>query len=324
MNTGINISINNVCNNNCSYCFQSTYNNKSEKKYITLEHYNFILNFLKNSSINHINLLGGEPTLHPELLQIIDDTLNKNYSVLLISNLLVQDEEYFSQIAQKDIGLLVNATQTDKNRPLFERNLQTLLNFKGPNKFGISFCLTGNKEEDDRSFEYMEFLSQKFNDYNLRFRISPASPNDFKTFKIINYSDHYKKIQDMLSKYNNTFNFDCTLNYCQIDYSTLDNLFVNDCEFNEIIRKFSTRCCGALDILLDDKLYFCNSLRNIGVDIFKYKNFDEAYAELILKISEVIDSNIYKYCDPDCQKKNYCIGPCPAQFQSLKIQHEND
>ncbi len=58
------------------------------------------------------------------LLQIIDDTLNKNYSVLLISNLLVQDEEYFSQIAQKDIGLLINATQNDKNRPLFERNLR--------------------------------------------------------------------------------------------------------------------------------------------------------------------------------------------------------
>lgn len=323
MGRGLNISINNTCNNNCSYCFQSLYNNTAEKKYISLEHYEKILTFLKDSPIEHINILGGEPTLHPQLLDIIDLTTKYDFSYLLITNLLVEDENFFKKILDKKPKILINGTHYNNTKELFEKNLKYFYETTEKNFYNhaISFCLTGNKNEDENTICYIQYLCERFKDYKLHFRISPAAPNG-KIFNLINFSEQYKRISNILQKYGFTFNFDCTLNQCQIDYSLLDNILLDKREMEHIQEHFSTHCDGALDILLDDKLYFCNSLRDFGVPIFEYQNFDEAYAALTVKISQMINGSPYQYCDLECQKRNYCIGPCPAQIYALKKQKE--
>ena len=77
----INIAITNDCNQKCEYCIANTPNIKN-KYYINKEYIKFLFKYLKINNFDRkfrINLLGGEPTLHTELNDIID-SIKYNYS----------------------------------------------------------------------------------------------------------------------------------------------------------------------------------------------------------------------------------------------------
>ena len=87
----------NVCNQRCSYCYEG-YGSKDTIPNSTFfkdnsqqNHYLNILTILKLKTIGtfEVDLIGGEPTLHPHLFNIIQDlTSNKNcYEISLITNL---------------------------------------------------------------------------------------------------------------------------------------------------------------------------------------------------------------------------------------------
>ena len=63
------ICITTVCNNNCSYCYQ---NSKSDGYHMPLEDYKFIIGQLNRTL--QIAIGGGEPTLHPDFIEILKAT----------------------------------------------------------------------------------------------------------------------------------------------------------------------------------------------------------------------------------------------------------
>lgn len=67
-----NIALTNYCNLQCPYCFANSYIEESGKQNITMDQLDTILNFLSGSNIGRIGLIGGEPTLHPHFVEILD------------------------------------------------------------------------------------------------------------------------------------------------------------------------------------------------------------------------------------------------------------
>ena len=57
------------CNYSCRFCFNR---NLPSLKDIDVNDFNSILLILKNLGIDHMDMLGGEPSLHPDLMQLID------------------------------------------------------------------------------------------------------------------------------------------------------------------------------------------------------------------------------------------------------------
>ena len=57
------------CNYSCPFCFNR---NLPALKDIDVNDFNSILLILKHLGIDHIDMLGGEPSLHPDLMQLID------------------------------------------------------------------------------------------------------------------------------------------------------------------------------------------------------------------------------------------------------------
>lgn len=57
------------CNYSCRFCFNR---NLPALKDIDVNDFNSILLILKHLGIDHIDMLGGEPSLHPDLMQLID------------------------------------------------------------------------------------------------------------------------------------------------------------------------------------------------------------------------------------------------------------
>lgn len=89
-----------ICNYNCNYCY-----NKKPRSNILLDLYKlsiFIdkLQLQTNKNII-IDLIGGEPTLHPDLLSFINKKYNKKISYLIYSN-FSKDIEYYKKILKNN------------------------------------------------------------------------------------------------------------------------------------------------------------------------------------------------------------------------------
>ena len=84
-----------ACNLRCGYCFADDFMGRGADqniggegvaKSINLEDYVRILDFLTASGVSIVSLVGGEPTLHPEFISIIQISLDKGFAVSIKSN----------------------------------------------------------------------------------------------------------------------------------------------------------------------------------------------------------------------------------------------
>ena len=92
-------SITNDCNLDCPKCF--TYNRQDKKYYKSLDETKQILDNLtaKNDNIQFLDITGGEPSLHPNLFEILD--LCKSYGISRVmmntNGLKIADDETFAK-----------------------------------------------------------------------------------------------------------------------------------------------------------------------------------------------------------------------------------
>jgi len=115
-----NIAIINYCNLQCPYCFADDMIHEKSKA-ITLDDFRKILEWVARTPENHIGLIGGEPTLHPEFENILKEC-NKfckecNTSATLFTNGINLDK-FLPYIGER-FGILWNL-----NSPKFMTNEQ--------------------------------------------------------------------------------------------------------------------------------------------------------------------------------------------------------
>ncbi len=66
------ISLSEVCNMACTYCVTSLQDHKRSPEQLNSEQLIYLVRLLKeHAGIEKIRLTGGEPLLHPELVQVI-------------------------------------------------------------------------------------------------------------------------------------------------------------------------------------------------------------------------------------------------------------
>lgn len=121
----IDITLNDTCNMNCSYCNSNKY---SKNQYITHKSFKYELEKIKKLPINDINitLLGGEVTLlDANLLKlIINDILriNKNIRLHIFTNLKLFSKELKElYLRNKNIYLIVSIDAVDDS--ISDRNI---------------------------------------------------------------------------------------------------------------------------------------------------------------------------------------------------------
>ncbi|HKI77436.1 MAG TPA: radical SAM protein [Ignavibacteriaceae bacterium] len=95
------IELTNKCNLSCRYCYQNS--DSSMKNFINDPI--MLLSFLKQQGVKTIELTGGEPTLHPQFLAILDYIVDnfENYSLLTNGTLL---NDKILQIFRKGKGAI--------------------------------------------------------------------------------------------------------------------------------------------------------------------------------------------------------------------------
>ncbi|MGA1871481.1 MAG: radical SAM protein [bacterium] len=104
-------SITNVCNLHCPICF--TYNRSDTEYYMSVSEFEKIIDWIIESegSVDLINITGGEPTLHPELLSLLKLCERKEIGrVTLNSNgiTLAHDEKLVEQLAEHNVYVILS------------------------------------------------------------------------------------------------------------------------------------------------------------------------------------------------------------------------
>ena len=108
-----NVLITNYCNQNCPFCFASReMNDITLNKEMKMEDFKRIVTRLsQNKDSKTLKFLGGEPTLHSKLFEMIDLSIQKNFAIQLFTNGIIgKDRTEKLMRYGKQIGYTFNIT----------------------------------------------------------------------------------------------------------------------------------------------------------------------------------------------------------------------
>jgi len=99
----VSVEITRQCNLRCPFCYAGAPFEKSENPHMPLTLFYKILDDLDALEPFSVFIGGGEPFLHPNILEIIEATVSRDYSIMLSSNGTMITENLVKKI--KDIGI---------------------------------------------------------------------------------------------------------------------------------------------------------------------------------------------------------------------------
>jgi len=112
----MNLLITKNCNRSCPYCFakkEVQLDSVQSTGAISLAAYQDYLTFLKQNAIRDLKILGGEPTLHPQFVELMETGLRQDFVVTVFTNGLWNRNirSFFRTKATQNIRFLININE---------------------------------------------------------------------------------------------------------------------------------------------------------------------------------------------------------------------
>ncbi len=273
------------CNLHCGFCFNRGLNTDSE---ITSDSFERLAGIILDAGICEIDILGGEPSLHPDIVRLIDIAAT--------------------------LKLRLNLSTNGTNVAILERLSETY--GKGIVNIGIS--LNGNrvtKELENYIFKHRPLLKTIYKKTGLPsqairylgltettyYLLYMDAVNKSDLLESLHFSHYYKQLSDLRCKYDNIAGV-----YC--------GGFIPDIGSQPLLR--DVRCPAGttkLSVLPDGSVYPCylffrhNEFRlgNILTD-----RFENIWCNPTLDFFRTFHGN--KCPDKNCELFSKCHGGCPA------------
>jgi molybdenum cofactor biosynthesis enzyme MoaA len=141
----MNVLLNNYCNLKCSYCFANDVIDR-EKQSLSLADFRYVLKFHEKSSIHQLNIIGGEPTLHPKFNELLEMVAKADHirEVLIFTNgnVYPKQREAIANLARvKQVGMLINYNAPQLLPPGVEQRIHDCIKFlKDDVIFTLGIC----------------------------------------------------------------------------------------------------------------------------------------------------------------------------------------
>lgn len=281
----------------------------------TMDNFVKVITWLEKEKdiIHRIALLGGEPTLHPEFIDFIEYLLPKKLGVLVFTNGMVNDKNFYTNlisVAKKnnvrnfpELGFCVNINEpkyTNENENKLQNTFFTLLGKVSSLSFNIF----------ESSFDPY-FLIDTIVKYklikNIRLVISYPSSNKNVYLDSNYYSEVGMKIIEFIrvaKKYKIFINFDCGFVRCMFTENNLLELkylknsnIIFDCNpVLDIHPNLDITCCYSTANFFKENVLECDLYSTVFCN-FKKK------LETIKPIYEncLICKNLMINCDGGCR-----------------------
>lgn len=317
------IDLTTACNNRCEWCYANTQN--KTKEYIDLNVINELVKHLKQIKCKKINLLGGEPTLHPDFIEILKLCNINEFHICVITN-----GRKFSQLDFLEKVLpfrenIIISTSIEGTRNI-HNNITKVDSFNETIN-GLKNCIKNNiqcsvnttlcyKNYNSIPSLYSELIELGVNNFSMNIAVPPINTyydkNDYIELKKVNSVLRLVKSIEEENKIN--FVFTTPLPYCVFDDDIKLLISENYINVNSMCHIFN----GA-GIVFNTKgnLVLCTHLQDIIMkkDIKKIFDFDEYWDKAV---EADYRKHIRKYPSTKCRIcsfKNKCTGGCPVLWQ---------
>lgn len=334
-----NILLTNKCIRECPYCFAGKEMAQSLKNdCISWENIIYLADFLSASGEHRVSLLGGEPSLHPEFVDILLYFMERGFDVTAFTSGIMSKaklsslNEHLNGVPAGRINLVCNLNnpeQTATSKAETEK-LHTFLSSLGPWTMpGFNIYRTDFK---------LDFLFDLVERYGLKKRVRlgithpiPGAPNAAIRVEEIG------AVIERLYSYKNAFDrlriipsLDCGFPLCRVSDEQLGWLA-------RLSGKVNFKCTPAIDITPEMDVYCCFPLSGLKrKSIFDFDSFGQVadfYKRLQARIRSET-SGIYEECDGcvhfsegacagggACQLVNRFAVEAPARL--LKFENED-
>ncbi len=305
--------LNYECNKSCNFCFQKGVKFDSM---MSFEDFRKViewldqLEFFQKAESRKISLIGGEPTLHPKLKDMIQLLKEKNIKATIFSNFVFNEKklELFDKAVVKGFVGTYNPNSWYKKSEyeLMEKNIAEL------KRRGFDVKFSYNITKGNLDYNYILEACERYGLNNLRF--STAFPNPNYNNNYLNFED-LKKVGKNITSFIReavakgiTLDLDCTIPLCVLG-DEKDILF-----FLKHVNAANLICKSAIDINPDLSMYYClPRAKDVNIkNVFDFNNLRE--------INEIFNEKNNKeknefYTFPECKSckyriRNVCQGGC--------------
>ncbi|MBO4954826.1 MAG: radical SAM protein [Muribaculaceae bacterium] len=310
-----NILLTQKCIRSCPYCFARKHmHDAPPEDILKWEDLIYIVDFFQAGGDNSISLLGGEPFLHPEIVDYILYIISRGMHVTVFTSGVVS-EKIFAQavdrLADVDPGMLsfVVNLNNPKDTPFSEN--ETIGRFMAT--FARFTCLSINVYK--LKFDY-SFAVAAINKYGLQrhIRLGLAHPIPGKKNMCIKPDQMSLMATELidylptLEAFNIRVGFDCGVPMCAFTDDQLGKLF------RHTGGMMSFRCGSAIDIGPDMEVWSCFPMSGYNKkSLFEFKNRQELceYFDSFIDTVRTETGGMYQKCDYcDNRLRHLCSGGC--------------
>lgn len=292
-----NIYISSLCNGNCKYCYQEEH----IKKKIPMITFSDVKFFLENlpkfntNKVKFIELFGGEPLLHPEIMDIIKLIKSHGYNINIATNgtLPILEKKEFIKLISNNVHIRISLDghtkelhETYRTKDSFNKIIQNIKFLKANNiDMSLKTIIT------DKNFKFLPEILYFFKNelkiknwnYNVLYNIKTCKEN-----KISSKINHYDMIKELCKdRY-----FEYMPLFKQTPFTQfLINIFVKNT--NRYYRTY-------IFLNYDNNIYLHDQLINDDWKIGENGIVNSNFFEKIRRIE------FNRNCCNNCFGKNYC------------------
>lgn len=248
-----NLLITNFCNRSCPYCFalaQVELGTTRPNWTMSAEEYETVLGYL-DPRWHPVSLLGGEPTLHPDFVSMVDKVIGRGYQTKVFTNGTTENLRGLPDYPGDQLRIILNLNSPDTYSPgewgQIEKNFA---------RFGQRISLSFNVTGSDFDWSY---LRQAITSWNLqkKIRIGVTQP-------IYGMQNSYLSDEE--------FNDACKRLVLMAEDLASDGIVLGfDCGFR--VCGFSREDRGILAQLGSQFLFDCRPILDIGPDLMVWRCF---------------------------------------------------
>ena len=325
------LTVNRNCNLFCDWCYAKEFLEKDSKMDYELS--TKLIDMALTAGIKKIYLIGGEPTIHPRLFDILRYIKSYNVEIVIVTNgILLADLEFCEKIKSLNyehlhfgISLKGSSEQEYLENCGQEAFRNVLTGIRNCEAYGFRYSLSYVLTTDN--IEHIDTFSEKIREYNINKPIAFALCNAMITQDgeaIINVQHPLKIERVFAEKYtavsrslDDKFALHQIFPLCQCSQELMDTMV----EKNQLYTSCHIHARSGVVFDVDGSLLLCNHLAGFsfgqfGKDFWDFDSFCSYWnSEYVTNLHRKFTTMPSEECQ-NCEVSSKCGGGCCVQWFS--------
>lgn len=300
------------CNFNCDYCFGKDFMSSAPNKDMSWDVFNGLLEWLQRVPFpgNSIHLMGGEPTLHPEFIDMVTTVLDIKMEIQVFSNLATNNAPGFSEeLKDEDIKWIVNVNPPASRSKRQDENLKKSLAVLGE-KVVLTFNMRPKPTEH-------RWVMDLICEYGLKKSVKvgfvlPTLSHSNTHLKKDEYPIVASRVVEFARDCDNfdiSVKYECGIPWCAFTAEQMGQLW-------RLNSRFHSACNSILDITPDGQVIYCLPLVTLlAVHYTKFETYPAAKARFNSKLAPYRPlGSTYQCHSCNLLRIGICSGGCMARI----------